>query len=93
MSMNCLTFHGFKCLVECHIFANRNEEIVESCRRSATITGNYAAYVRQNMSNEVSVNDAALSERQHGTHSQTCSKTAVKYKAAGATKGAWGGTR
>ena len=45
MSMNGRTFHGFEGPIEGHIFANRNEKIVEGCRGPAAITRNHAADV------------------------------------------------
>ena len=39
------TFHGFEGSVQRHIFANRNEKIIEGCRGSAAITGDDSAGV------------------------------------------------
>lgn len=90
--MSHCTFHGFECSVQRHIFANRNEKIVQGRRSSAAITRNDSADVRQDMSNAPSVSSAAP-QKEKRTYSQTCSRTAVKYNAAGATNAAEGGTR
>ena len=91
--MNGRTSHGFEGLIEGHVFANRNEKIVEGRRGPAAIRRNHAADARQNLSDEPNVNNAVVSQGKNGTHAQMCSRTAVKYRAAGVTNVAGGGIR
>jgi len=88
-----ITFHGFECPIKGNVFAYRDEKIVEGCRCSAAITRNDAADVGEDVPNEPDVSDEVPIQKWTGAYSQTCSKTAVKYKAAGATRTAEGGTR
>ena len=87
------TFHGLECPVKGYVFAYCDEKIVEGCGRPTAITRNDPADVREDVPNEPGVSDAVPIQKWSGAYSQTCSKTAVKYKAAGATKTAEGGTR
>jgi len=59
--MNRRTFHGFEGAIQGHIFTNRDEKIVEGRGRSAAITRNYTANVRQDMSDEPEVSRLILS--------------------------------
>ena len=87
------TSHGFECPVKGYVFTYCDEKIIEGCGRSAAIARHDAADVREDVPNGPEVSDGVPIQKWSGAYSQTCSKTAVKYKAAGATKTAEGGTR
>ena len=93
MSERSHTFHGFEGPVKGYVFAYRNKKIIEGRGRSAAITRNDAADVREDVPNEPGVSDESCIQKWSRTYSQTCSSTAVRYRAAGATKTAGGGMR